>query len=99
MPASITSESDEKTLSVFQRPHHDRLWFKDGTIVIATETVLFRVYSGMLTQQSCVFQDMIRDAESQDWTEKESLDGNIIIHVKDDPLQLGHFLLALFDGS
>jgi hypothetical protein len=36
----------------------EELWFKDGTVVLCAEHTLFRIYSGMLANESAVFGAM-----------------------------------------
>ena len=37
---------------------HDTLWFPDGSIVLATDSLLFRVHKGVLSFHSTVLRDM-----------------------------------------
>ncbi|KLO04855.1 hypothetical protein SCHPADRAFT_1003167 [Schizopora paradoxa] len=37
---------------------HDSLWFFDGSVVLATDTLLFKVHKGFLSLKSSVFKDM-----------------------------------------
>lgn len=42
-----------------QRPQRDEhLWFPDGNVVLATDSLLFCVHKGILALQSTVFKDM-----------------------------------------
>lgn len=40
-------------------PHSD-LWFQDGSVILATETTLFRVHISVLSRHSLFFRDMFR---------------------------------------
>lgn len=37
---------------------HESLWFIDGNVVLATDTLLFRVHKGVLSLYSTVLRDM-----------------------------------------
>ncbi len=37
---------------------HDLLWFPDGNVVLATDSLLFRVHESFLSLHSSVFKDM-----------------------------------------
>ncbi|KLO09648.1 hypothetical protein SCHPADRAFT_943465 [Schizopora paradoxa] len=41
-----------------QPQKHDLLWFPDGNVVLATDTLLFRVHKGVLSFHSTVLRDM-----------------------------------------
>ncbi|KLO06123.1 hypothetical protein SCHPADRAFT_883121 [Schizopora paradoxa] len=49
--------NDVQTTSGSPKPC-ESLWFPDGNVVIATDTLLFKVHKGVLSLQSSVFKDM-----------------------------------------
>lgn len=61
--ASVNAEVERATNLVEldglskQKPpkHDDEFWFEDGTIILITDNVAFRVYEGLLSRDSSVF--------------------------------------------
>lgn len=86
-------EEDPIPLPLSQRERHSTVWFKDGTIVLATPSTLFRVYGGILAHYSPIFRDMF--SLSQPDAESENFDGVPVVHLSDDATELSHFLSAL----
>jgi hypothetical protein len=72
----------------------EELWFKDGTLVLAAEGSLFRVYGGLLAKRSPVFHDMLQIPQPED---AELFDGCPVVHLPDNKCDLRCFLNALFD--
>ncbi|KAJ7251578.1 hypothetical protein C8J57DRAFT_1474444 [Mycena rebaudengoi] len=72
----------------------EELWFKDGTLVLAAENSLFRVYAGLLAKRSPVFHDMLQIPQPED---TEIIDGCPVVRLADDERDLRYFLNALFD--
>lgn len=72
----------------------DELWFKDGTLVLLTETSLFCVYGGLLATSSPVFQDMFEFPQPDN---AEAIDDCPVVRLEDDAQNLTYFLKALFD--
>ncbi|KAJ7236461.1 hypothetical protein C8J57DRAFT_1144620 [Mycena rebaudengoi] len=72
----------------------EELWFKDGTLVLAAENSLFRVYAGLLAKRSPVFHDMLQIPQPED---TEIIDGCPVVRLADDERDLRYFLSALFD--
>jgi len=72
----------------------DELWFHDGTLVLTTDTLLFRIYGGLLAKESPIFHDMLELPQPQDG---EAIDGCPVVKVYDDSRDVEYFLRALFD--
>ncbi|KIP04617.1 hypothetical protein PHLGIDRAFT_188653 [Phlebiopsis gigantea 11061_1 CR5-6] len=74
------------------------LWFEDGNVVLQAQNNLFKVYRGILSRESAVFEDMFSlpqpDTQSPD---SDIYDGCQLVKMHDDPSDLGHFLNCLFD--
>ena len=72
------------------------LWFEDGNIVIvANLTVAFRVYEGLLGRISPVFEDTFRFRPDPG----ETIDNCPVVHIPDSPVEMGHFLRAVFRSN
>lgn len=61
---------------------HGHLWLSDGNVVLATESLLFRVHKSVLSLHSSVFKDMFDipltgDVPRADATDVHSHDGKI----------------------
>jgi len=55
MDVDIVQQGESQKL----RPeHHGVLWFPDGNVVLATDSLLFRVHKSVLSLHSSVFKDM-----------------------------------------
>lgn len=80
-------------MPVAERERHPKLWFHDGTIVLATPTMLFRVYGGILAYHSPLFRDAFSLPQPE--TKAETVDGTPVIHLADDAIELAHLLSAL----
>ncbi len=87
------AEDDAIPIPLSKRERHSTIWFKDGTVILATSSTLFRVYGGILAHHSPVFRDMF--SLSQPDAESESFDGVPVVHLSDDTTELAHFLSAL----
>ncbi|KAJ7162441.1 hypothetical protein C8R46DRAFT_955409 [Mycena filopes] len=72
----------------------EKLWFKDGTLVLIAGTRMFRVYGGLLAQHSPVFEHMLERPPPAD---SEFIDGCPIVRLEDNQDDLESFLLSLFD--
>lgn len=78
------------------REPHDTLWFEDGTVVLATENVLFRVHRGVLAKNSPVFAAMFMQPDGSEDSEK--YEGLPLVHLADDDDEdVEHFLSTLYD--
>ncbi|KAJ7764718.1 hypothetical protein B0H16DRAFT_1717950 [Mycena metata] len=76
-------------------PHRvEKLWFRDGTLVLTADNVLFRVYGGLLAQESLIFEDMLRIPQPPD---AETVEGCPVVHLPDNGRDVEYFLKALFD--
>ncbi|KAJ6574144.1 hypothetical protein B0H19DRAFT_934125 [Mycena capillaripes] len=68
----------------------EKLWFRDGTLVLATDTLLYRVYSGLLAQESPIFDDMLRIPQPAD---EETIEGCPEVRLSDDGRDVEYFLI------
>jgi len=73
---------------------HPELYFSDGTIIFVVESVAFRVYHGLLSSRSEVFNDMI--AIGGPSTSGDGYDGcPIVVHLHGDlEEEFTHFIKA-----
>ncbi|KLO16687.1 hypothetical protein SCHPADRAFT_937715 [Schizopora paradoxa] len=53
----VDGQHEESTKTRVPKPH-DLLWFSDGSVVLATDTYLFKVHKSLLSLHSSVFKDM-----------------------------------------
>jgi len=88
-------------LPVHARQRSKKYWFPDGNVVLATQTRIFRVYQGMLSQRAQVFQDMfsIPQPAAQDVASDEILEGAPVVHVTDSSDDMHNFLDAIFQST
>ena len=83
---------------------HD-LWFPDGSLVLQAESVLFKVYAGILARASPVFRSMISMPQpctagtSDEAEQPETYEGCPLVVMAGDSAEDVHaFLKALHDS-
>lgn len=73
----------------------EELWFKDGTIVLQAENILFRVYSGLLSKHSQFFEQLFSLPQP---TDAEKYDGCPLIKLAGDAADdTRNFLLMIHE--
>jgi len=75
-------------------PQCEELWFDDGSVIIRSPSLMFRVYKGILSAHSQVFRDMFSEPQPPDG---EDMDGIPVVDISDDSDDVKHFLRALND--
>ncbi|ESK97300.1 hypothetical protein Moror_17731 [Moniliophthora roreri MCA 2997] len=76
-------------------PRKHPLSFSDGNLAILTYDQYFLVHQGFLRRHSSVLDAEIKMVLNQSQT---SLEGLPVLDVQEDPNDIYHFLLALYDG-
>lgn len=71
------------------------VWFKDGNIVLIAGSFAFKVHSGQLERHSEMFAGMLDVPQP---TAQDVLDECPVVTMHDNPDDLYHFLIALYDG-
>ena len=74
----------------------DAVWFDDGNIVLETQGTIFRVYRGILANNSPIFADMFTLPPLPGVNEE--YDGCPVVHMPDDARPLGVLLRALYES-
>ncbi|OBZ69703.1 hypothetical protein A0H81_10185 [Grifola frondosa] len=74
----------------------DEFWYKDGNIVLIAGNIAFRVYQGLLAEQSQVFMDLFVVPQPAG---AETMDDCAMVHLSDSPEDLRHLLRALFKNN
>ena len=96
---SSTHSFNSKVISsVNSRERVESLWFPDGNLVLATKTQIFRVYLGVLAQQSAFFQVLLSGLKSADLI-CDIYDGVSVVYVFDYWNDLENFLMICFHGQ
>ena len=75
---------------------HPDMYFSDGNIVLVAGDVYFRVHQGLLCRHSAPLREAVSAMEEQ--TERYLIEGQMALVLDDQPKDLCHFLLALYDG-
>ncbi|EIN04252.1 hypothetical protein PUNSTDRAFT_138647 [Punctularia strigosozonata HHB-11173 SS5] len=95
-PNTSTGVEDiETSTSLTELTRCEGLWYEDGSIVLASEGVGFRVYRMLLAQNSSVFANMLAMSSPE-----SNIDPSYdcpIVHMPDSAAQLRYLLLALHD--
>ena len=76
--------------------HDEEFWLEDGNIILISRSTAFRIYRGLLAEQSSVFADMFTASSSKP---DESYEGCPVIHLSESPEDLRHFLRVLLPKS
>ncbi len=94
------------TTTNFPAKRHDTLWFSDGNMILATNTLLFRVHKGVLSFQSSVFRDMFalpttedpdNDANEVVGMAPELYDGFPLVTLPEEGEDVEHLLKTIYD--
>ncbi|KDR74987.1 hypothetical protein GALMADRAFT_519609 [Galerina marginata CBS 339.88] len=76
---------------------HPDLWFSDGNITLVAGDFYFKVHQGLLCRHSTPLSEALNALDAQDRNIR-ILDGNLVLELDDQPRDLCHFLVALYDG-
>ena len=96
-PRSL-SESDAGTkgdpsASLTSLEQDREMWFQDGNVVLVAQKTAFRVYKGLLAQQSSIFSDLFLLPPPRDG---ETIEGIPVVRLDDRAEELRHILLIIF---
>lgn len=98
-PASEVASCRSEVAPV--RTQDQTFWYDDGTVIIHTPTVAFRVYKGLLANRSPVFEDMFslpQPSPSRGLAEAY-LKTPPVVEVPDSPEDWRHLLQQLMPGE
>ncbi len=97
----VECAADGKFLPLDKRKKHPSLWFEDGTIILASPRMLFKVYQGILSINSLVFRDMfsLPQSPTSAGVGEDILDGVCVVQIHDHDEDLVPFLSALHMAS
>ena len=102
--SSETEKMDVEDLSKLKK--HEKLWFEDGNIVLATDVHLYSVHRGVLAWNSTVFKDMLElpnvgntsNSAADDTAIGDSWEGKPMVRmVGDHDEDVYHILMAIYD--
>lgn len=85
--SSETPQSAETTRS--------DLWYDDGNIILQAERVQFKVYKGVLAENSSVFKDMFAFPQPPS-TDTQLVEGCHVVHLSDSAQDMGYVLEELY---
>ena len=71
------------------------VWYNDGNVVLVAENEGFRVYSGILAQQSAMFADLFSIPQPPD---AETYSGCPVIRLQDPAKDVCLFFKVLYDA-
>ncbi|KAG6837002.1 hypothetical protein H0H93_016462 [Arthromyces matolae] len=92
---SGTSENSKISLEHPPPTRHSDLCFKDGNLVVLTESNYFVVHQGLLCRHSAPLSRMIEALESQ---QTRHMEGRLVLELPESSGDVYYFLLALYDG-
>ena len=95
---SSTPNYKPEVISIDDREKVDGLWFSDGNLILATKTQVFRVYLGVLAQQSAFFESFLSDTKTGDVV-LDLHDGASVLYIYDHWGDLENFLMICFHGQ
>jgi len=72
------------------------VWYKDGSVVLVTEKVAFRVHTSILALNCDVFKDMVDISQaSGDVGESDTYEGCPVVRLQDSAIDMQYFLKAI----
>lgn len=74
---------------------HSEIWFSDGNIILLAGSTGFKVHQGQLARHSDFFAALFSLPTPGD---EPTYDGCVYIRLDDSPIDVHHFLQALYDG-
>lgn len=73
-----------------------QFWFSDGNVILVSKPHMgFKVHRGQLARHSDVFSTLFDVPQPPN---QPLIDGCPFVELYDNPLDLAHFLKALYDG-
>lgn len=90
---SDAGTKDDPSASLTSLEQDREMWFQDGNVVLVAQTTAFRVYKGLLAQQSSVFSDLFLLPPHHDG---ETIEGIPVVRLDDRAEELRHILLIIF---
>ena len=84
-------------LDVTGRQRDKELWYEDGTVILVAQEVEFRVYKGLLADQSPVFESIFSSSRSSS-VDKMEQDCSTFC-LTDSPSDLRHIFRACIPGA
>ena len=90
--SDLDTSSNDDADSLEDLARDNDFWLVDGTVVLIARKVAFKVYMGLLAEQSPVFSDVFSSASSNS---SKTLDHAPVVHLSDSPEDLRHLLRAL----
>ncbi|TCD60087.1 hypothetical protein EIP91_010764 [Steccherinum ochraceum] len=73
------------------------VWFDDGNIILVAGGEGFRIFRGILAQQSPIFADMLKVPQPTATSGEIMYDGCPVVFMPDTALETKHFMKALHD--
>lgn len=74
---------------------HPDICFDDGNVAVLSGSYYCLVHQGVLSRRSDTLKKLIDCSEGEG---VQFLEGRPVLHLEDPPNDMGHFLLALYDG-
>lgn len=81
---------------VLKRSPERSCWFEDGSIVLQAQTTVFKVYKGLLSQESEFFKSMFTLPQPS-LGPSESYEGCPLVALQDSAADVQAFVQAIFD--
>ncbi|OBZ70939.1 hypothetical protein A0H81_09344 [Grifola frondosa] len=74
----------------------EEFWFRDGSIVLIARNIAFRVYQGLIAEQSDIFRDLFAVPQPMN---PDMMDDCPAVHLSDSPEDLRHLLRVLLPSQ
>lgn len=86
---------------------HPDLWFSDGSVVLKSDNIMFRVHMSVLSRHSVFFRDMFTlpqpipaaSSSNSNHSQDETVEGCPVVLLQDSADDLTSLLVALYDGT
>ncbi len=73
------------------------VWYSDGSLVIVTETLAFRVHASIMAANCEIFKDMASMPQPSD--DEEMYEECPVIRLQDSATEMKHFLGTIYNFS
>ena len=74
----------------------ESLWYQDGNVILQAEGMQYKVYKGLLAQQSTIFKDMFSLPQPSETMNSDMVEGCPVVHLSDAAGEVTFVLEEIF---
>ena len=104
LPSSSTMGINDKTTTSSLSNEYTQsrdVWYSDGSLIIVTEALAFRVHTTIMAAHCEIFRDMVNmpQPKDSDDTGEKTYEGCPVLELQDPAIEMRHFLKAIYEFS